>query len=153
METLATANDVRLEAGFVGNANVLNETIEKYVVMAHSIVVSNIASRYDTTLLTGANFTDSQAFEYLKTAEILIAAGLLLQKEFGDEALNTDKEGTKRIEQGKNMLLQMHDKSTPVYLIGNDGVEFSRKSVSTAGTIAAPAFKSGEAFFSVGMRI
>ncbi len=67
--------------------------------MGHSIVVSNIASRYDTTLLTGSNFEGSQAFEYLKTAEILIAAGLLLQKEFGDEALNTDKEGTKRIEQ------------------------------------------------------
>lgn len=51
------------------------------------------------------------------------------------------------------MLLQMHDKTTPVFLIGNDGVEFLRKSVSSAGTIAAPAFKSGEAFFGVNMQI
>lgn len=117
METLATANDVRLEAGFVGNSNVLNETIEKYIVMSHSIVVSNISSRYDTTTLAGENFEGSQAFEYLKTAEILIAAGMLLSKEYGNEALNTDKEGERRIKSGKDMLLQLHDKEMPVFLI------------------------------------
>lgn len=121
--------------------------------MAHSIVVSNISSRYDTTTLAGENFTNSQAYEYLKTAEILIAAGMLLSKEYGNEALNTDKEGERRIKSGKDMLLQLHDKDMPVFLIGVDGSEFVRKSVSSAGTISSPAFSSGEAFFGVNMQI
>lgn len=154
MQTYATANEIRLEAWFQWNANVTNELIEKYLIMWHSIVLSKIAWKYDTTLFSeNDNFTWSQAESFLKTAEILISSWLLLEKEYWNEALNTDKEGARRFKEWNEMLMMMYDAKSPVLLIWNDGSEYPRKSVSSAWSITWPAFASGDAFFSVNMRI
>ena len=152
MQTYATSNDVRLEAWFQWNPNVTNDTIEKYIVMWHSIVLSRIAWKYNTTLFEGDNFTDSQAHVYLKTAEILISAGLLLQKEFGTN-YEAEKEGARRFKDWNDMLMMMFDPKTPVFLIGNDGIEYPRKSVWTAWSITATSYSTGEPFFGVNMKI
>ncbi len=152
MQTYATQSDVRTEAWFLWNPSITNELIEKYIIMWHSIVLSKISWKYDIINFTWSNFTDSQAETYLKTAEIMISAGLLLQKEFGSN-YEDQKEGARRFRDWNDMLMQLYDTKNPVFLMWNDWLEYPRKSASQSWTIAWPDYFGSEPFFGVNMKI
>jgi len=84
---------VRAEAGFTGNTNVTDTSIDVYISQAHAIVQSFIAASYDITKFTSANadFVGSHAEGYVERAEELIAAGYLLMKEFGTDDFDAGK--------------------------------------------------------------
>lgn len=146
--SFTNANDVRNETWLAGNPNVTNDTIEKYVVMAHSIVISSVAWKYTVTDLTGSLFTWSQAEQFLVTAEVLIASGLLIQKEFWSEVVS-QWDGEKRIKQWKDMLMQLYDTKMPTILIDINWSEFTRKSVVQAWWIVGADYTATDPYFTV----
>ena len=49
MANYTTATKVRAEAGFEGNPNISEDTIEKYLIQAHGIVQSYVSAVYKIT--------------------------------------------------------------------------------------------------------
>ena len=75
--------------------------------------------------------TDSPALLIRERAEILIASGNLLNKEFGAEQMGQDFDGDRKIKEGKSLLMQIFDPKAPTRLIGSDGLEFPMVSVAS----------------------
>lgn len=132
MITYSTTLKVRQEAGFYGNPDVSDDTIDSYREQWYGIVLGIVAGRYDiTNLQPGSSLLSwSQASLVLERAEILIAAGNLLNQEYGSEQMGQDYDGDRKIKEGKSLLMQIFDPKAPTKLIGNNGLEFTQ--VSTA---------------------
>lgn len=144
-----TTAKVRAEAGFEWNANVTDDLIEKYLIQAHGIVQSYVAAVYKVADMTWSLFTGSQAEAMLSSAEDLIAAGLLLIKEYWLEGVWTEADWYKKKAEGENLLKMLSDPKKPLRLLNLNGEEYSRIAVSTAGWIISAGAVSGANKFSV----
>lgn len=146
-----TTAAVRTESGFEGNTHVPDTMIDGYLEKAHAVVQGHLAAVYDITqFVSGSLFTDSQAEDYLQRAELLIASGFLLIKQYGGEVQDdVDSDGQERVDEGIEMLKMLADPEFPVRLIDINGDEFKRKTIKTAGKMVAGGANSGDNIFSV----
>lgn len=79
-------NIIREESGFTNNDDIVDETIQEYVNEANGYIRGVVASVYDVSEMeSDASFKTSQAFQYLRMCERLLAAGLLMNKEYGND--------------------------------------------------------------------
>ncbi len=83
--TFTTTEIVRSEAGFVTNANIPDSKITEYREEAYAHILGVVAATYDVSQFTGDLRTDSQASTRLGLVERYMAAGLLLNKEYGND--------------------------------------------------------------------
>ena len=90
---------VRDEAGFTGNANITDAKVEEYLQAAESEVKSFIGRRYTLPLEEVPDLIEEVAKQ--------LAAGLLLLKEYGEEAEGTTKDGKMKISWARKRLLQI----------------------------------------------
>lgn len=127
-----TTTLVRSESGFDNNSDVTDATITSYINMAHGSVKGFVARIYDISALD-TDFTGSQAKDYLEGIETLWASGLLLIKEYGAEALDSDKDGYKKLELAKSLLMDLEEEK--VILLDSNDEEYSRNDADAAGTV------------------
>jgi hypothetical protein len=140
MAYYSTVENVRVEAGIEGNANILDTEVESYLKRAHAEVLSFVSAKYNVITLAGSNFEGSQAQGYLESAEVMLAAGLLLIRDYGKQSTDTDKDGYKKVAEARAMLSRLYDVKNPMRLIGVDGTEFGNIAISNAGGLL---FSSG----------
>ena len=133
--TYSTTLQIRREAGFYGNPDIDDDDIDAIRGQAYNIVRGIISGRYSITHLVPGDslFTDSQAAGLLERAEILIAAGNLLNQEYGPEQMGEDYDGDRKIKEGKSLLFQLFDTKMPTRLIDVNGAEFEQVSDSSNG--------------------
>lgn len=143
----STEARVRTESGFDGNSNVSSTLITEYLNQANGVVLSYVGARYRITALSGALFTGSQAENMLKRIEELLASGYLLIKEYGADALDSDKDGYKKVEEALELLTQIMEGK--IRLLDVNGDEIETVSGSSAGSVVAGGAVSGENKFSV----
>lgn len=119
---------VRSEAWFERNPNVLDATIESYLIQAHWIVQSYISAVYIlTNLQPGVSlFDNSQAASLLKRAEELFAAGYLQMKEYWLQALWTERDWQRKIAEAEKLLQRLLDWKNPLRLVNTSWQEFER---------------------------
>lgn len=146
----STVARVRTVAGFENNEDVTDPIITTYLARASSIVRSSITGRYNLTDLSGARFTNSPAQEYLRTAEDLIAAGLLLIDQYGER--DPERTGHRKKAEGMAMLNDL--KKGDSRLLDVDDVGFDEKGSSPSlvdGILyTAPTLTVAPRSFSVG---
>lgn len=112
---------IRQEAGFQNNANVSDTTVTQYQTRAYNLVRSFVAGRYALSEMTGANFTGSQAESVLEQAELLIAAGYLIQSRFQGQP-QAEAQGKEKVADGMAILNQIS--SGTLLLVGVDSSVF-----------------------------
>lgn len=151
MATYTTSAKVRSEAGFDGNYNIHEPVIERYLEQAEAYVKSFIAGRYALASLT-TNFTGSQAETTLSRITELLAAGFLLQKEYGSDAQDTDKDGYKKQEEALAMLKDIT--TGTLKLIDSLGNEYPNYSSASHSSIAhtIPTLEDSPRRFSMGQK-
>ena len=137
---------VRDESGFTNNSDLTEATLTSYVGLAHGAVVGFVARIYDITALA-TNFTGSQAEGYLQSVETLWASGLLLIKEYGAEAQDSDKDGYKKLQLAKSMLQDIEDGK--IILLDSNNAEYTENTVNNDGTITAGGAVEGDNIFDV----
>ncbi len=146
----STIDRVRAVAGFNANEDVTDPDIETYLNRASSIVRSVVSGRYTLSDLSGSLFTGSDAQEYLRTAEDLIAAGLLLVDQYGER--DPERTGYKKKAEGMSMLKDL--KNGDARLIDINGAYFlelsSSPSLTTGISYTAPSLEDAPRAFSVG---
>ena len=148
----STTQAVRSEAWFEKNPNVLEPTIAAYLSQATWIVQSYVSAVYKlNNLKPGAlNFAGSQAEGVLKRAEELFAAGYLLMKEYWLQALATDKDGQRKIQEAEKLLQRLIDWKHPLRLIDSEWNEFERiASNSSRGKLKWTGINAGWNVFSM----
>ncbi len=120
MTNYSTVSRVRDEAGFKNNENIPSSTIQQYLNKATAVVQSFVAKKY---ALSGfdTNFTGSQAESVLQRCEELIAAGNLLNKEYGYEEDGTGK-GDYKIKEAMDTLKAILDGT--MILLDSEGNEY-----------------------------
>lgn len=128
-----TIAKVRASSGFNDNTNIINDDIEEILEQAHGELMGRIGLRYVTSALSGANFTNSDAENFLIRIENLLASGYLLQDEYGTDT-DQNSDGTKRVEQAQALLDRIVKGELRLY--GVDGVEFATRSTKGGGTIS-----------------
>jgi hypothetical protein len=148
VNTFTTVERVRSEAGFDANSLVTDATIQEYLDQGHAIVLGVVAGVYSVSSLAGVLFTGSHAEDYLKRAEELIAAGYLLQKDYGSQEFDTDKDGIRKFQEGMDRLTALTEEP-PVRLLDVNNDEFTRVSPTIAGSPVAGISSSSTAKFSV----
>jgi hypothetical protein len=137
---------VRSESGFDNNSDITDATITIYVDLAAAEVKGFVARIYDMAEMeASAKFSSSQAEAFLKGVETLWASGLLLIKEYGAEAQNADKDGYRKLELAKAMLLDLQEER--VMLLDTDNVEFERMDDTMGGVIVAGGAEDDEQIF------
>jgi phage gp36-like protein len=107
MTNYTTADDVRLECGFVDNTDIDDTVIEQYITEAHADILGILATNFDITLLdeSNVNFDGSVAHQVLKNIEKYLTSGNLLLKEYGVSiGDNKNEDARARIEKAKKML-------------------------------------------------
>lgn len=135
----ASIQQIRDEAGFTNNANILSATITDYQTRAYNVIISYVAATYSLATLTGSLFTGSPAETFLKQVEILLAAGYLLQKEYAGQNKG-ENEGDGKVKAAMDMLKDL--KSGMIRLLDINGLQFpSNAPSSLAGqaSLTAPA--------------
>lgn len=132
-----TATQVRNEAWFEGNTNVLESLVDKMLLQAHGVVQSYLSAAYNVTDFAGALFTGSQAEGMLARAEELIGAWFLLIKQYWLEGIGTEADWYKKKAEGENLLKSLLDPKRPLRLLNVNGVEFTRVSASPSGWLYA----------------
>lgn len=146
----STVARVRAVAGFSHNEDVTDPDIEGYLNRASGIVRSSVAGRYSLSDLAGALFTGSAAEEWLKTAEDLIAAGMLLIDQYGER--DPERTGYKKKAEGMGMLKDLAA-GTALLLDVNEEVFAQRgssPSLVTGVAYTAPSLEDAPRAFSVG---
>lgn len=118
----STVDNIRSEAGFDNNCNIDDTVIETYGNRAYGIVRSKISRMYSLTTLA-ENFTGSDAEALLVACEELLAAGYLLRKEYGPDALDSDKNGTLKINEAMELLDKIATGEIP--LIDSNNSEYA----------------------------
>jgi len=136
MKSLNTNEQVKKEAGLGANEHIEPSIITSYAIEATAIWHSYVAKRYDLgTMLTSEKFKDSQAQIYLREAERFIAAGNLLNKEFGYQSTEEDEgRGDNKLKRGIDMLDLIA--KNMVVLMDEDGNEFPDTSTGSRLTIS-----------------
>lgn len=116
-----TADDVREEAGFSSNPYITDQIVYDKLIKAQSEVNASLVIGGYTLPLTSIP-------EMVANATLLLAAGYLLTKEYGPEHTGTNKEGTLKIQQARDLLKKIENGSaglvdpitqTPVAQSGN----------------------------------
>lgn len=139
---------VRDEAGFTWNTDISADTINAYISEANAYIQWVVWWVYDLSLFTWDAFTWSQAETRLKLVERYLAAGLLLNKEFGtDDAVA--EEWVLRIERAEWMLEQLRSKTMPVKLLDANWDEFATVASSNSGAISMTWVSDGDYEFSL----
>lgn len=120
MTNYSTVSRVRDEAGFKNNESISSTLIQQYLNKATAIVQSFVAKKY---MLSGfsVDFTGSQAEMVMQRCEELIAAGNLLNKEYGFEEDGTGK-GDYKIKEAMDTLKAILDGT--MILLDVDGDEY-----------------------------
>jgi phage gp36-like protein len=145
MEAYTTNEKVRREAGFSGNTNIDEATITAALDAAHAVVVGIVSQHYTLPL--------SFVPESLKLIEARLAAGYLLQDEYGEQAEGTSKEGDKKVKWAMKQLDYIADGT--VQLLDSNGVGLARN--QSAGMEGYPLVSdvddevAGERKFSIDM--
>lgn len=85
MNTYSTSTDIRNDAGFAYNTNILDADIDTQRIRAYALINSYISARYSIPSLSDSNFTGSNGALLLQSIEILLGGGYLLIKEYGPE--------------------------------------------------------------------
>lgn len=98
----ATLNEVREEAGFEDNPDITDSLVDDYRAMAEGKVKS--ALHY-----AGYTMPLAMTPSVVRMASRLIAAGMILNKDYGQSAEGTTKEGNAKIEEGEKLLKQIKD--------------------------------------------
>jgi len=118
-ESYTSIFKIRQEAGFEDNDYISSELINRYREEAQMQVDGSIAIAYSLPLSTIPKMVT-----HITT---LLAAGLLLSKEYGLEAdVDVSKTGQRKIERAEELLQRIVDGK--LLLIGTDGAELSKKS-------------------------
>lgn len=150
MSNYTTTDNVRSEAGFNQNANITDAEISRYITQAHAEVVGMVGGVYLTTNLDISNtkFNGSQAHEYLRRSEELMAAGYLLWRQYGAQGIGKDSNGNELVAEGRALIQALYRDTggAPARLFDTDGAEFERVDASTSGlptvnTARDPIFK------------
>lgn len=134
MNTYSTSTEIRNDAGFMYNTDVLDADIDTQRTRAYALINSYISARYSIPSLSDSNFTGSNGALLLQSIEILLGGGYLLIKEYGPEGRDTDKDGYRRTESAMEMLKEIQEGK--LLLFGNDGAILpSALTANTSGTI------------------
>lgn len=127
MAYYSTIPKIRSEAGYDGNVNIKNETILKFQARANAMINSIIGSRYVLPIV-GAN-------PILEMLETKLAAGYLMDDEYGEEAEGTERDGKAKIESVLGNEKKKGDLSEitngTVRLFDTNGVEYPLTGSST----------------------
>ena len=121
--TYATNTQVRDEAGFTYNTDITDSQIEAARVRAFSLINSKIGARYSLPISDNSCYATSPAKDMLANIELLLAAGYLLITEYGNEAVGTDKEGSKKVSIAEGMINDIV--AGMLLLLCADGSEFT----------------------------
>lgn len=109
----ASADDVREEAGFSNNRYITDQITSDKLIKAQAEVNASLAiGGYSLPL--GSPYP-----EVVSHAVILLAAGYLLTMDYGPEHSGTNKDGTLKIKQARDILAKLESGDTP--LIGGAG--------------------------------
>lgn len=109
---------VREEAGLTGNTNIADSIVQIYQDAAEDEIDGVLLKRYSLPL--------SEVPSDLATMATLLAAGLLLLKEYGPEAEGTTKDGQMKVDTARDWLKRIADGSQ--LLIGADSAELGQSS-------------------------
>ena len=103
----STVAAIRKDAGLEFNTtNITNATIEGYQSEAYAVIISAVASRY--TLDSVGDLVEADpGYLILRNAERLIAAGMLLNKEFPGDETEEESKGNQKIDRGDKILEQI----------------------------------------------
>lgn len=147
MANYAVTQNVRIEAWFEGNSNIDDAQIQVAQNQAHGFIVTQLASKYDTTELdtSNANFDWSSAHYMLAGIEQLRAAGLLLIAEYWPDGTEQKENGEQKIKEAKDTLMALlfgTPDSPAGRLIGDNGVEFTTVAVSPAWAIQSTGMEN-----------
>ena len=124
MANFTTTQKVRDEAWFTNNTNVTDASISQYADRANWVVLSYVWARYLITTLTWTNFTGSQAEKFLIWTETRLAAAYLLQKEYWEDSIDTDKDWYRKEEEAESDLERIM--KWEIILLGADWSEFTK---------------------------
>ena len=112
----STSVNVKLEAGFENNNNILAATVTRHISAGDSRIDSVLSKLYTLPLSTTPAL--------IEQISRLLGAGYLMLEEYGTEAEGTSKDGAAKVTKAEG-LLKMIGEGT-IILVGTDGVELSR---------------------------
>lgn len=127
--TYTTSDEVKKFTGLEQNQYIQNEEIDGYRTRAKGRINTVIASRYALPLPTTGII---DVLQYLAQVELYLAGGNLLWKEYGKDAIGTDKDGLAKIREGEAMLKDISEGK--VSLIADDGSPLPESSASTSSS-------------------
>lgn len=114
----STTANVRQEAGFTNNANVVDATINRHIAAADSRIDSVIVKLYTLPL--------SSTPAIIEMISRNLSAGYLLLEEYGTEAEGTTKDGNAKVKYAEAQLKMILEGLIP--LVGSDGAELATSS-------------------------
>ena len=114
---------IKDEAGFKDNSYITSELVNRYRTEAEAIAESTIAIVYQVPLASSPSI-----FQHIVT---LLAAGLLLSKEYGLESdVEISKTGQRKIERAEELLQKIKDGE--ILLLNESNAELSRQTTNLA---------------------
>lgn len=113
MTNYSTAKKVKSEAGLENNDDIAMSLVQQYLDKATAIVKSMVGQRYSLPAMA-TNFDGSVAQSVLRHAEELLAAGNLLNKEYGYQEDGTGK-GDYKIDDSMKTLQSIADGSLTLF--------------------------------------
>ena len=112
-------DEIREEAGFNSNDNILDERIFRIRSRAEGEVNASLIARYSLPVISNANWSDSGAQEMIRQITVLLSAGWLLWQEYPDERSNsTSKDGLVKIKEARSILKDIREGR--LVLLGSD---------------------------------
>lgn len=122
-KTYTTTTELKTESGFLYNEDIADSVFDAKRVYANSFINSKLAMRYALPLATcnPTTWEGSPAEDYIKLIELLYASGLILVQEYGNEGIDTDKDGYRKKKEAEKMLTQLI--SGEMLLLDSNGKE------------------------------
>ena len=93
----STVKAIRKDAGLEFNTNIVDETIEGYQKEAYAVIISSVAARYRLDSISTLVIADP-GYLMLQNVERLIAAGMILNKEFPGDETEDNSKGNEKID-------------------------------------------------------
>ncbi len=119
--TYTTTQKIRDEAWFTNNTNIWDAQIDGYRIQANGRLNTMVGQKYSLPL-NPSQLSASPAAALLDLIEMLLAAGLLLDKEYWEDAAGTDKYWPAKIKRAEDMMAQIL--SGEIKLLDNAGGSF-----------------------------
>lgn len=114
-----TLDEVREEAGFNRNDNILDERVYRIRMRAEGEVNASLVSRYSLPMTGNSAWRDSSAQEMIRQATALLSAGWLMWQEYPDErGSGTSKDGLAKIKEARSILKDI--RTGNLVLLGSD---------------------------------